>query len=501
LDKNQITPITNIELLKRQIDREKKARQLAEHQLEVFSREIYLSNKYLRTSLNDTKKKQAEIEYLAEASYDFSSKLSLIDILQNTVSLTGKFFNAEYGIKAIFNKGKLKSGSKALIWSSNSGWEENPELQSFFFEQLPLKRLPSDRYYAAPHWFITPINEKDVVNGQKFQWIIYINLKLESNNSVWIGFLTKIESLDEEALHILEVAKGHLITGIRQHLSDETIALRNTQLKQTVAHLQTTQEQLIQSEKMASLGQLAAGVAHEINNPIGYIRSNLQTLYDYIKEFKLTFKLLEEKIYLNGHLSRHEFNETLKKKEIDFLLTDAELIVKSNQDGIQRIKEIVEGLKSFSHVSDDNLKQISIYDCVDKALHVVANEFKYQHTIINELQTTLPKVLNNYGKLQQVFVNLFINSAHAMPEGGTIRIHSELYQQYLLIHVEDNGIGMDQKTKSQIFNPFFTTKPAGKGTGLGLSVSYAILETQNISIEVESELGKGTCFTLGFLIN
>ena len=292
-----------------------------------------------------------------------------------------------------------------------------------------------------------------------------------------------------------------MISGIRQHLSDETIALRNTQLKQTVAHLQTTQEQLIQSEKMASLGQLAAGVAHEINNPIGYIRSNLQTLYDYIKEFKLTFKLLEEKIYLNGHLSRHEFNETLKKKEIDFLLTDAELIVKSNQDGIQRIKEIVEGLKSFSHVSDDNLKQISIYDCVDKALHVVANEFKYQHTIINELQTTLPKVLNNYGKLQQVFVNLFINSAHAMPEGGTIRIHSELYQQYLLIHVEDNGIGMDQKTKSQIFNPFFTTKPAGKGTGLGLSVSYAILETQNISIEVESELGKGTCFTLGFLIN
>jgi C4-dicarboxylate-specific signal transduction histidine kinase len=318
---------------------------------------------------------------------------------------------------------------------------------------------------------------------------------------VWIGFLSKIESLDEEALHILEVAKGHLLSGIRQHLSDETIALRNTQLQQTADHLQNTQKQLIQSEKMASLGQLAAGVAHEINNPIGYIRSNLQTLDDYIKEFKLTFKLLEEKIYLNGSLSKQEFNKTVKKKEMNFLLADAELIVKSDQDGIQRIKEIVVGLKSFSHTADDNLKHISIYECVDNALRIVANEFKYQHQVINELETTLPKVLNNYGKLQQVFVNLLINSAHAMPEGGTMRIHSELHQRYLLIHVEDNGIGMDEKTKSQIFNPFFTTKPVGKGTGLGLSVSYAILETQNISIEVTSELGKGTRFTLGFRLD
>ena len=312
-------PISDIELLKRQVDQEKKALRVAERQLEVYSREIYLANKYLKESLNDTKKKQAEIEYLTEASYDFSSKLSLIDILQNTVSLTGKFFNAEYGIKAIFNKGKLKSGSKALIWSSKDGWGENSELQSFFFKHLPLKRLPSDRYYAAPHWFITPINEEDEVDGQKFQWIIYINLQLESNNSVWIGFLSKIESLDEEALHILEVAKGHLISGIRQHLSDETIALRNTQLKQTVVNLQNTQKQLIQSEKMASLGQLAAGVAHEINNPIGYIRSNLQTLYDYIKDFTLTFKLLEEKICINGRLSQQEFDDAVKKKELAFL--------------------------------------------------------------------------------------------------------------------------------------------------------------------------------------
>jgi signal transduction histidine kinase len=501
LDKNQVTHVSDIELLKRQIEREKKARQLAEQQLEAYSREIYLANESLKESLDHTKKKQAEIEYLTQASYDFTSELTLFDILKSTVSLTGKYFKAEYGIKAIFNRDKLISDAKTLIWSSVNDWGENPELQSFFFKNLPLSRLPSKQYYAAPHWFITKINEEEQVYGQNFQWLFYINLELESNSSVWIGFLTKIEFLDEEALHILEVAKGHLLSGIRRRLSDEKITLRNTQLQETAAHLQEARKQLIQSEKMASLGQLAAGVAHEINNPIGYIRSNLQTLDDYIKEFKIIFKLFEEKINIKGSLSKQEFIDTANKKDLNFLLADAELILKSNQEGVERVKEIVEGLKSFSHASDDNLNKISVFECVDNALRVVGNEFKYQHQVINGLDTTLPSILSNYGKLQQVFVNLLINSAHAMPEGGTIRIYSELHEKSLLIHVEDNGIGMDEKTRSQIFNPFFTTKSVGKGTGLGLSISYAILEKQKISIEVKSKLGKGTCFTLRFPID
>jgi two-component system NtrC family sensor kinase len=501
MDKEQATPITDIELLKRQICRERKARQLAEKQLEVHSREVYLAKQSLRKSLDYTKKKQAEIDYLSKASYYFASELTLIDILQNTVSLTGKFFNAEYGIKAIFNKQKLNKGSKALIWSSNDGWNENPKLQSFFLKHLPLNRLPSEQYYAAPHWFITQIDKEDVVEDQTFRWIVFINLELENNSSVWIGFLTKVEYLDEEALNILEVAKNHLLSAIRGRLSDDKITLRNIQLQETNVHLQETRKQLIQSEKMASLGQLAAGVAHEINNPIGYICSNLQTLDDYLQELALTFKLFEEKIQTNGSLSKQEFNETAKKMGIDFLLADAGLIVKSNKEGIERVKEIVKGLKSFSHIDDDNLKKISIYECVDSALQVVANKFKYEHHVINALGAALPSVLSNYGKLQQVFVNLLINSAQAMPEGGIIRIYSELHKDLLLIHVEDNGIGMNKRTKSQIFDPFFTTKPVGEGTGLGLSVSYAILESQKISVKVKSTLGEGTCFTLGFSLD
>jgi two-component system NtrC family sensor kinase len=499
LDNKQLTQ--ELELLKREIKREKKARQLAEQQLETYSREIYQANQSLKDTQDDTNKKQAEIEYLTKASYDFTSELTLFDILKSTVSLTGKFFNAEYGIKAIFNKGKLINDSKNLIWSSGDSWSENPGIKSLFFKNLPLARLPSEQYYADPHWFITQINEGDKVGSQKLQWLVYINLELESNNSVWIGFLTKIECLDEEALHILEVAKGHLLSGIRRRLSDEKITLRNTQLQETAAYLQEARKQLIQSEKMASLGQLAAGVAHEINNPIGYIRSNLQTLDNYLQEFKILFQLFEEKIHIKGSLSKKDFIDITKKKEMDFLLADAELILKSNQEGIERIKEIIEGLKSFSHTCNDDLKKISVSECVENALRIVENEFKYQHKVINTLEATLPKILSNHGKLQQVFVNLLINSAHAMPEGGTVRISSELHKNYLLIHVEDNGIGMDKNTRNQIFNPFFTTKSLGKGTGLGLSISYAILEKQKISIEVKSELGHGSCFTLRFPID
>jgi two-component system NtrC family sensor kinase len=496
LDKNQSQEVADIKLLQRKIERERKARQIAEQQLEVYSREIYQTNQSLKKSLGYAKKKHAEIEYLTKASNDVSSELTLSDILENTVSLTGKFFKAEYGINVIFDEQKLQIGSKPLIWSPDDSWSENSELEAFFF-----KYFPSAQSSVSPEWFIIPIKYGDRVSSQNFRWVVCINFQLENDSVVWIGFLTNIEFLDEVALHVLEIAKSHLQSAIRMRLADARIDRRNIQLQETAIDLEETRKQLIQSEKMSSLGQLAAGVAHEMNNPIGYIQANLQVLDDYLQEFKSIFTSLEEKVNLSGSLSKQEFNDVAKIKEMDFLLEDSNLILKTNLRGVERIKEIVDDLRSFSHAGDDIHKQISIYDCVNTALRVVANEFKYQHQVINELENTLPKVLGNYGQLQQVFINLLINSAHSMPNGGIIKIYSELDKHHLLLHFKDSGVGMDEKTKKQIFNPFFTTKPIGQGTGLGLSVSYAILESQNVGISVHSELGKGSCFTLRFPID
>jgi signal transduction histidine kinase len=496
LDKNQSQAVADIKLLQRKIERERKARQSAEQQLEIYSRELYQTNQSLQKSLADTKKKHAELEYRIKASFDVSSDLTWSDMFENIVSLTGKFFKAEYGINVVFDEHKLQIGSKPLIWSADGCWSENPELEAFFY-----KYLPSVQSSVSPKWFITPIKQGDIVNCQSFRWAVCISFQLENNSLALIGFLTKIEFLDEVALHVLEIAKSHLQSAIKMRLADAIIDRRNIQLQETAIDLEETKKQLIQSEKMSSLGQLAAGVAHEMNNPLGYIRANLQVLDDYLQEFKRIFESIEEKVNLTGSLSKQEFNDIAKIKEMDFLLEDSNLILKTNLRGVERIKEIVDDLRAFSYADTDIHKQISIYDCVNKALRIVANEFKYQHQVINELENTLPRVLGNYGQLQQVFVNLLINSADSMPKGGIIKIYSELDKRHLSIHFKDNGVGMGEKTKKKIFNPFFTTKPVGHGTGLGLSVSYAILESHQVSISVDSELGKGSCFTLRFPID
>jgi two-component system NtrC family sensor kinase len=474
LDNKKSQQDSAIELLKCKVEQEQNARKMAERQLVFYSREI---------------------EYFTKSSYDLSSELTLTDILRNTVELTGSFFDAEYGINAIFDEQNMQSNSTPLIWTSDGLWHENSDLQSFFF-----KHFPFEKSNATPEWSIISIDDVDTVKGQHFRWFVCINFRLANNGSVWIGFLTKMEVIDEEALHMLEIAKNHLRSGIRRRLSDARIVRGKVKLQETEFELEETRKKLIQSERIASLGQLAAGLAHEINNPIGYMRANFQMLDDYLQGVKTTFKLIQEKVNISSRFSKQEFDEITKKNDLDFLLDDTALIIKTNLAGVEKIKKIVESLKTFSNAGDNRLEKISIYDCVDNALRTLESKFKYQHQIINELENTLPSILSNNRQMQQVFVNLLLNAAHAMPCAGLIKISSELNKEHLLIHIQDSGVGMDDKIKNQIFNPFFTTKPTGSGTGLGLSVVYTILEAHHISINVNSELGKGTCFTLGFPI-
>ena len=275
----------------------------------------------------------------------------------------------------------------------------------------------------------------------------------------------------------------------------------NEKIKQQYEELKATQGQLIHSEKMASIGQLSAGVAHEINNPLGYVNSNLNSLNDYMDDL-VSFIVDMDKLvidYVDSAEPKEEIlthSKQLKQKhDIDFILSDTKEIITECVFGMGKVKKIVESLKNFSHIGEEEKQKTNINECLDETIRIVWNELKY-HCEINKEYGELPETYCFPSQLNQVFMNLLINSGHAIKEKGFITVSTHYQDDMIYINFSDNGSGIDEAHLSQLFNPFFTTKPVGKGTGLGLSISYGIIESHGGKIEVESEIGEGTCFKI-----
>jgi two-component system NtrC family sensor kinase len=269
---------------------------------------------------------------------------------------------------------------------------------------------------------------------------------------------------------------------------------RIAELKGMNQKLEEAQNQLLQSEKMASIGQLAAGVAHEINNPIGFVYSNLGTLEKYVKDI---FSLIE----LYGSAEEKPdllpaVRELKAKVDLDFLKEDVSALMHESRDGITRVKKIVQDLKDFSHVdASDEWTPADLHAGLDSTLNIVSNEVKYKAEVTKDYGD-IPEVECLPSQLNQVFMNLLVNAAHAIDERGTITIRTSLHDSEVWVEVADNGKGIPAENLKRIFDPFFTTKPVGKGTGLGLSLSYSIVQKHGGKIEVASEVGKGTTFSL-----
>ncbi len=271
--------------------------------------------------------------------------------------------------------------------------------------------------------------------------------------------------------------------------------------EQLQAQVDAQREKLMQSEKMASLGQLAAGVAHEINNPTGFIMSNLRTLADYVDVLCKAVKLaddisapIEDNI---GHISEviDKIQELKKSQDINYIIDDASELTHESIDGTQRIKEIVQGLKSFARVDEAEIQEADINEGIEQTLKMVWNEVKYHCEVKKELNP-LPKMRCYPRQLNQVVMNLVVNAAHAIPEKGTITIKSELVDSNIVIQISDTGKGIKEENISKLFDPFFTTKPVGQGTGLGLSISYGIVQKHSGDIDVKSKVGEGTTFII-----
>ena len=256
------------------------------------------------------------------------------------------------------------------------------------------------------------------------------------------------------------------------------------------------ESQLVQSEKLASLGQLAAGVAHEINNPIGFISSNLGTLDGYFQQLQ---EMLDAYGQAETLIQAGEWAERLQQLreriELDFLREDIPLLIKESKDGINRVGRIVRDLKDFSRVdANQEWQWINLQQGIESTLNIVANELKYKADVLREYQV-LPDIECLPSQINQVFMNLIVNASQAIgPERGTLTLRTGHAAQSVWIEVQDTGSGIAPQNLQKIFDPFFTTKPVGQGTGLGLSLSYGIIKKHRGEITVRSEVGVGTTF-------
>ena len=270
---------------------------------------------------------------------------------------------------------------------------------------------------------------------------------------------------------------------------------RFEELQQVNQKLGEAQNLLLQSDKMASIGQLAAGVAHEINNPIGYVYSNLGTLEKYVQD---AFGMIDLYEQAEGAISDDAVRARLKaareKLDIEFLKEDLGALMSESKDGITRVKKIVQNLKDFSHVdASDEWHFTDLHNGLDSTLNIVNNEIKYKADVVREYGD-IPEVECLSSQLNQVFMNLLVNAAHAIEERGTITVRTGRQGNEVWVEATDTGKGIAPEHLKKIFDPFFTTKPIGKGTGLGLSLSYGIIQKHHGRIEVQSEVGKGTTF-------
>ncbi len=292
---------------------------------------------------------------------------------------------------------------------------------------------------------------------------------------------------------------------IEHTFSDEA---RSEMSQGAIGELEKREDQMLQqmlhSEKLASIGQLAAGVAHEINNPTGFISSNLKTLQDYQRDIKTMLDKYRDFIAtiagIEGLGSEvgtaiGEIVAWEKKTDIGFLKEDMVDLVNDCCEGADSIKKIVLDLKAFAHPGDDTIQLIDINSGLQSTLNVVHNELKYK-AVVEKTFGAIPAVRGCPQQLNQVFMNILINAAQAIVKRGVINIATRSVEDQVEVSISDDGCGIEPEHLTRIFDPFFTTKEVGKGTGLGMNIAYSIIKNHNGTINVQSKIGKGTTFTI-----
>ncbi len=307
-------------------------------------------------------------------------------------------------------------------------------------------------------------------------------------------------ALDREKARRLNAEKLLEDKSLELYLSYESLKESHEQLSTALEEVKRKQHQLVQSEKMASLGVMSAGVAHEINNPLAFVFSNVNSLEHAVTQFVKynghVKALLDAKTNTESKSNLETLSNFARDSDLDYLFEDCVELIAETKDGISRVKSIVSGLQSFARTDSDNMETVDVHECIKNTLKLAHSQIKYSATVIEDFGE-LPEIRGYPGKLGQVILNLIVNAIHAMGDAqGQITVTTRLQDSHVTIAVTDTGCGMTQETIDNIFMPFFTTKEVGKGTGLGLAISHGIIEEHRGSITVESKVDMGTTFTL-----
>ncbi len=397
--------------------------------------------------------------------------------------------------RVFFNQTWLDFTGKRIEEIRGEGWKKDVHPEDLEHADKTIsKALSAREHYTAEY-------RLKKQNGS-YRWLLETGVPRFLGSGEFSGHVGACVDITErkKAELIMKVARDQLEKRVAERtreLNEANARLSREKEEQLllIRKLEEAQNQLLQSEKMAAIGQLAAGVAHEINNPIGYVQSNLGTLKTYIEDI---LKLVEAYESVEPSLEGENSARIAKLKQeidLDFLKGDLASLLTESREGISRVKGIVQDLRDFSHVDESEWQWTDINRNLDTTLNVIHNELKYKADVIREYGS-LPEILCLPQQLSQVFMNLLVNAAHAIEGRGTITIRTLAENGGIVVKISDTGCGIAQENLNRIFEPFFTTKPVGKGTGLGLSLARSIVEKHQGKMEVSSEPGRGTTFSI-----
>lgn len=385
-------------------------------------------------------------------------------------------------------------------WAASEGWpvvfvSDNVRRLGYTAEELKAGR-PQFAEIVHPDDLARVVDEvtRNTAAGMPDYEQEYRLLTAE-NKVIWVVDRTIVQ---RDAAGQVEFYDGVLTDITERKIQQLMLAETLAQQKKLNKRLEDASQQLLQSEKMASIGQLAAGVAHELNNPIGFVHSNLGTLDGYLHDL-MAIIAAYEKLADSAGVDAQQLagvHRLMEERDYSFVKQDIFSLLTESKDGLGRVRKIVQDLKSFSRVGEQEWQEADLEQGIDSTLNIVWNELKYKCKVIKEYGE-IPHVYCLISQLNQVFMNLLVNAGHAIEKEGSITIRTRRHgDDMVCIEFIDTGKGIAPEHLNRIFEPFFTTKPVGKGTGLGLSLSYSIVERHQGRIEVDSQPGAGSTFRL-----